>query len=94
MAARHLLPLIIILVHGACEAARTDDAGPRVAEAAGASAGVVRLAAPADSAIPEGALGVSIRRGRALLAATRDSLPGTSGTSCGARAATSTTELA
>lgn len=30
---------------------------------------------PADSEIPDGALGASIRRGRALLAATRDSLP-------------------
>ena len=75
MAPRHLLPLIIILVHGACETARTDDAGAPVDEA-DVRAGVVHLASPADSTIPEGALGVSIRRGRALLAATRDSLPG------------------
>jgi len=33
------------------------------------------LHGPADSLIPDGPLGVSIRRGRALLAATRDSLP-------------------
>lgn len=33
------------------------------------------LLGPADSLIPDGPLGVSIRRGRALLAATRDSLP-------------------
>lgn len=31
---------------------------------------------PADSEIPHGVLGASVRRGRALLAATRDSLPG------------------
>lgn len=34
------------------------------------------LRAPPDSEIPAGALGVSIRRGRALLRDTRDSLPG------------------
>src|SRR5437667_9838292 len=34
------------------------------------------LRGPADSLIPSGPLGASIRRGRALLAATRDSLPG------------------
>ena len=34
------------------------------------------LQGPADSLIPEGPLGKAIRRGRALLAATRDSLPG------------------
>ncbi len=33
------------------------------------------LPGPADSLIPDGPLGASIRRGRALLAATRDSLP-------------------
>jgi thiosulfate dehydrogenase len=36
---------------------------------------VVPLRAPNDSEIPSGALGTSVRRGRALLAATRDSLP-------------------
>lgn len=35
----------------------------------------VALHGPADASIPDGPLGVSIRRGRALLAATRDSLP-------------------
>ena len=35
----------------------------------------IALGGPADSLIPAGPLGVSIRRGRALLAATRDSLP-------------------
>ena len=33
-------------------------------------------AAPADSEIPAGPLGAAIRRGQALLLATRDSLPG------------------
>lgn len=39
------------------------------------SALVVPLRPPNDSEIPSGALGASIRRGHALLAATRDSLP-------------------
>jgi thiosulfate dehydrogenase len=51
----------------------------RVAGAAGATgaAGMERvfLPVPPDSEIPMGPLGVSIRRGRALLEATRDSLP-------------------
>ena len=34
----------------------------------------IALGGPADSLIPDGSLGASIRRGRALLAATRDSL--------------------
>lgn len=34
------------------------------------------FAAPADSLVPKGALGESIRRGRAIMLATRDSLPG------------------
>jgi len=34
------------------------------------------LRGPADSLIPDGPLGAAIRRGRALLVATRDSLPG------------------
>lgn len=42
---------------------------------AAVSADTVAFAAPADSAIPTGPLGASIRRGQALLAATRDSLP-------------------
>jgi thiosulfate dehydrogenase len=45
----------------------------RPAAAAGANAPV--LLGPADSLIPGGPLGNSIRRGRALLTATRDSLP-------------------
>lgn len=57
----------------ACEAARTDE-GPSGGTSS-TSVAVTRLAVPADSAIPGGPLGVSIRRGRALLAATSDSLP-------------------
>jgi thiosulfate dehydrogenase len=41
----------------------------------GAPADTVAFAPPADSLIPPGATGLSIRRGRALLAHTRDSLP-------------------
>ena len=44
-------------------------------EASPAAAQRILLRGPADSLIPEGPLGASIRRGRALLAATRDSLP-------------------
>ena len=40
------------------------------------AAGALAAHAPTDSEIPAGKLGLSIRRGRALLAATRDSLPG------------------
>ena len=44
-------------------------------ERAGSQAPVAGSIAPHDSLIPEGPLGASIRRGRAILAATRDSLP-------------------
>jgi thiosulfate dehydrogenase len=43
--------------------------------APGATAAAAVLAGPADSLIPEGPMGASIRRGRAILLATRDSLP-------------------
>ncbi len=46
---------------------------------AGATATAVRPAGPPDSLIPDGPMGASIRRGRALLTATRDSLPGNVG---------------
>lgn len=41
----------------------------------GKPAAIAAVTAPHDSLIPEGPMGVSIRRGRAILAATRDSLP-------------------
>jgi thiosulfate dehydrogenase len=47
---------------------------PGGATTAGAAA-AAPFRVPADSEIPDDALGASIRRGRALLAATRDSLP-------------------
>jgi thiosulfate dehydrogenase len=73
---RRLLKLIIVAAAlGACKAARTDDAVARSDSAVNRSTAVIRLPAPADSEIPDGPLGVSIRRGRALLAATADSLP-------------------
>jgi len=43
--------------------------------AAGNGPGIVALRVPPDSEIPAGPLGVAIRRGRALLDHTRDSLP-------------------
>src|SRR6185437_1671471 len=65
-----------------CRGSGTSDAmsSPAAAPAASSTPAktvglVVPLRAPNDSQIPSGALGVSVRRGRALLAATRDSLP-------------------
>jgi thiosulfate dehydrogenase len=75
MGERLLLSLMVVVALGACEAARTDDAGASADESGGASTTIVRLPAPVDSEIPAGPLGASIRRGRALLAATADSLP-------------------
>jgi thiosulfate dehydrogenase len=75
MSERRLLPLLVVVALGACNAARTDDAGGTVGNSADVAAAVVRLPAPSDSEIPPGELGISIRRGRALLAATADSLP-------------------
>ena len=76
MAGRRLLTLpAAFLILAACEIARTEDSVTRGRDTTAASAGIVRLAMPADSEIPAGPLGASIRRGRALLAATPDSLP-------------------
>lgn len=55
--------------------AKTPAPAPAAATPAPSSALVVPLRAPNDSEIPSGALGASIRRGHALLTATRDSLP-------------------
>ncbi len=49
---------------------------PATAGSADSLATRASYAVPADSLIPTGALGESIRRGRAILLATRDSLPG------------------
>ncbi len=57
-----VLPLLIIGIAGGCRPA----ASPQQSARSG----------PADSLIPAGPLGSAIRRGRALLVATRDSLPG------------------
>jgi thiosulfate dehydrogenase len=67
--------LAVTATFGACEIARTDNTVARGGDTTPTTRGIVRLAAPADSEMPEGALGASIRRGRALLAATADSLP-------------------
>lgn len=66
-----LLALVPLL---ACTLERHEPAVPGGASVQQASAGAL-LAAPHDSLIPGNALGVSIRRGRAVLFATRDSLP-------------------
>src|SRR5688500_2767275 len=66
MAARHLLMLSMVAAAlGACEAQRTDGAAARANAAPSGTPTVVRLRAPADSEIPAGPLGASIRRGRA-----------------------------
>ena len=76
MVGRFLLPLVAVTTTlGACEIARTDDAVARAGTSSPDASGIVRLPAPADAEMPSGALGESIRRGRALLAATPDSLP-------------------
>lgn len=64
-------PIILALV-----AAATLALGCGRPEAAPAAGVPITLYGPGDSLIPDGPLGVSIQRGRALLAATRDSLPG------------------
>ncbi|MGI9139726.1 MAG: c-type cytochrome [Gemmatimonadaceae bacterium] len=61
--------LLVIACTG-CD--RTEDSESKRPVARPLAAGPV---APHDSLIPEGPLGISIRRGRAVLAATRDSLP-------------------
>ncbi len=65
---------------GAAAAAAAPDGGERAvaggSPAPAAAPGVVPLRPPPLSAIPGGPLGASIRRGRAILLATRDSLPG------------------
>jgi len=63
--------LLLVGFLGACSIDNRPPAG-----AATLPAGVYPLRVPADSLIPEGPLGTAIRRGRALLVATKDSLPG------------------
>ena len=57
---------VSLLAIAACE---------RPADAPGGTPPPAAAAAPHDSLIPAGPLGVSIRRGRAIFAATRDSMP-------------------
>jgi thiosulfate dehydrogenase len=70
---------VLALVLGACtraqdaESATSSGDSARVVVAAGVER--VFLPAPPDSEIPAGPLGQSVRRGRAIFAATRDSLP-------------------
>jgi thiosulfate dehydrogenase len=59
----------------ACMSLLTAAACERPADTGGEAPPAVAAAAPHDSLIPAGPLGTSIRRGRAVLAATRDSLP-------------------
>lgn len=74
MPARPLALTVLAIAVVACEAARIDEGPSRTTSST--TGAVTRLASPPDSEIPEGPLGASIRRGRALLAATSDSLPG------------------
>lgn len=60
---------VIMVLLAACTPADEE----RVATAA--SGGLVAFVVPHDSTMPDGPMGISIRRGRALLEHTRDSLP-------------------
>jgi thiosulfate dehydrogenase len=73
---RELLVSLCLLTALDCRRSPTPDGHQDAAArtVAGAPA-TVALRAPTDSEIPDGPLGVSIRRGRALLNATRDTLP-------------------
>ena len=62
--------LTAFILAAACACAPAEDAPP-----AAERAQVATSTAPHDSLIPEGPLGISVRRGRAILAATKDSLP-------------------
>jgi thiosulfate dehydrogenase len=62
----------VVLLTSACAA---PPAPPKPDSAVVAPAVPAAFRVPADSEIPSGPLGQSIRRGRAMLAATRDSLP-------------------
>lgn len=63
-----VIGLLVLLVAGGCTIQQRPPHS--------ASSGELTLRIPPDSVIPEGPLGAAIRRGRALLAKTGDSLPG------------------
>jgi thiosulfate dehydrogenase len=72
------LKLVLAIGMVACSLERRDPARPSAGPAPGSTADGATAAAlrfPADSEIPQGPLGASIRRGRAILVATNDSLP-------------------
>ena len=70
---RHSLVILVMTLAG-MGACRIEQREPR---SAGAGAGsLLALRIPADSEVPPGPLGASIRRGQALLRYTPDSLPG------------------
>src|SRR6267378_6875957 len=72
---RRLLGLLLLLVVAGCSsgAPRVPAAGLGLPDSVAAPRG---YRVPPDSLIPSGALGASILRGRAILVATHDSLPG------------------
>ncbi len=78
-AVRHAREWTVVLLAAAawgCAAVEATDRAPvEVGTAAGALTRVT-FAVPDPATIPEGPLGVSIRRGRAIVEATADSLPG------------------
>jgi len=73
MAFARLAGCLGLMISAACE--RTAGVANDAPATRAAEAPVRGTAGPHDSLIPDGPLGVSIRRGRAILAATRDSLP-------------------
>lgn len=71
---QRLIPIALVTATllAACDLPRTEQAD---ASNPAAATDVRHVDAPADSLIPDNLLGASIRRGRAILAATPDSLP-------------------
>ena len=73
--------LVVIALAMACGRGDAPAAAAPVAAFGVTSPGTSHTRATPDTTIPSGAMGASIRRGRALLAATRDSLPSHVGSS-------------
>ncbi len=67
---KRLFSILGLVVAVACQRAEVPASSP-----AGATVAVVSTAGPPDSLVPDGPMGASIRRGRALLLKTKDSLP-------------------
>ncbi|HEY0970257.1 MAG TPA: c-type cytochrome [Gemmatimonadales bacterium] len=67
--------LAAVIACGGSETSSVSVAGDSAAAVTGTEVAAAEFRVPADSEMPDGVLGASIRRGRALLNGTRDSLP-------------------